>query len=170
MTKFLALIFALLCILALAGCTSDADQPPAQDSAATSGSGAQTEQTNGATPADWGITLKAENVTPTGLTIVCEQSGGENVAELNTGSYFVIQAQKDGVWVNVEYLPQEYDLAWTQEAWGILKDSTTTWNVKWGSLYGELPSGTYRIGKEIMNFRKTGDYDIEMAYAEFTIE
>ena len=167
MTKFLALILALLCVLALAGCTSDADQPPAQDPAATSDNG---KQANVATPADWGITLKAENVTPTGLTIVCEQSGGENVAELNTGSYFVIQAQKDGVWVNVGYLPQEYDLVWTQEAWGILKDSTTTWNVKWESLYGELPAGIYRIGKEIMNFRGTGDYDKEMAYAEFVIE
>ena len=78
--------------------------------------------------------------------------------------------QKDGVWVNVEYLPQEYDLVWTQEAWGILKDSTTTWNVKGESLYGELPAGIYRIGKEIMNFRGTGDYDKEMAYAEFVIE
>lgn len=168
MTKFLVFIFSLLCVLALAGCTSDADQLPAQENpSATSNNG---EQANVATPTDWGITLKAQNVTPTGLTIECEQSGGENVAELNTGSYFVIQAQKDGAWVNVEYLPQEYDLAWTQEAWGILKNSTTTWNVKWEGLYGKLPAGTYRIGKEIMNFRGTGDYDKAMAYAEFVIE
>lgn len=168
MTKFLVFIFSLLCVLALAGCTSDADQLPAQENpSATSNNG---EQANVATPTDWGITLKAQNVTPTGLTIECEQSGGENVAELNTGSYFVIQAQEDGAWVNVEYLPQEYDLAWTQEAWGILKNSTTTWNVKWEGLYGKLPAGTYRIGKEIMNFRGTGDYDKAMAYAEFVIE
>lgn len=167
MTKLLALILALLCVLAPVGCTSDANQPPAQDPPATSDN---VEQANITFPADWGITLKAENVTPTGLTIVCEQSGGENVAELNTGSYFVIQRQKDGTWVNVEYLPQEYDLAWTQESWGIPKDSTITWNVKWEGLYGELPAGTYRIGKEIMNFRGTGDYDKGMAYAEFVIE
>ena len=169
MTKLLALILALLCVLAPVGCASDTDQPPTQDPAATSDSGAEIEQANGTAPADWGITLKAENVTPPGLTIVCEQSGGENVAELSTGSYFVIQAQKDGEWVNMEYLPQEYDLVWTQESWGILKDGTTTWNVKWGSLYGELSAGTYRIGKEIMNFRGTGNYDKAMAYAEFVI-
>jgi len=119
---------------------------------------------------NWGITLVAENVTPTGLTIVCHQSGGENVAELDTGSFYTIQKLEENRWHTVEYLPHEYEIGWTAEAWIIQKDSTTTWDVDWEWLYGALPSGEYRIGKEIMNFRKTGDYDIEMAYAEFTIE
>ena len=119
---------------------------------------------------NWGITLVAENVTTTGLTIVCHQSGGENVAELDTGSFYTIQKLENSSWKTVEYLPHEYEIGWTAEAWIIQKDSTTTWDVDWEWLYGALPSGEYRIGKEIMNFRKTGDYDIEMAYAEFTIE
>jgi hypothetical protein len=41
--------------------------------------------------------------------------------------------------------------------------------VDWGWLYGALPSGQYRIGKEIMNFRGAGDFDKSMAYAEFTV-
>ena len=157
MTKFLVFIFSLLCVLALAGCTSDADPLSAQENpSATSNNG---EQANGATPADWGITLKAKNVTPTGLTIECEQSGGENVAELQTGSDYIIQTQKDGEWLNVEYL---LDVIWTLEAWGIPKDSTITWNVKWEGLYGKLPAGTYRIGKEIMN-RKSARNHIKCA-------
>lgn len=118
----------------------------------------------------WGITLSADNVTPTGMTIVCFHSGGENVAQLQTGSHYVLQRKENGSWVDVEYLPQEYDVAWTAEAWNIQKESTTFWEVDWAWLYGELAAGEYRIGKEIMNFRATGDYDKETIYADFIIE
>jgi len=118
----------------------------------------------------WGIELQTKNVTPSGLTIVCEQIGGENVFELNTGSYFVIQKLEETGYINVEYLPQEYDIAWTAEAWIINKDATTTWDVNWEWLYGKLPAGEYRIGKEIMNFRGPGDFDQEIIYAHFEIQ
>ena len=121
-------------------------------------------------PNKWGITLKADNVTATGLTIVCNHSGGENVVKLNTGSYYVIQKLEETGWIDVEYLPQEYELAWTSEAWIIQKECTTQWDVNWEWLYGELSAGKYRIGKEIMNFGSTGDFDKEMVYAEFIIK
>lgn len=38
-----------------------------------------------------------------------------------------------------------------------------------GEVTGELSAGRYRIGKEFMDFRKTGDYDKEICYAEFEI-
>jgi len=114
--------------------------------------------------------LETENVTPIGLTIVCHQSGGENVAELDTGSFYVIQKLKKSKWVDVEYIPQEYDVAWTAEAWPIPKEGTTTCDVNWEWLYGKLPAGEYRIGKGITNFRGPGDYDNEMVYADFVIE
>ena len=116
-----------------------------------------------------GCHLGNKKITNKGLTLVCNHSGGKNVFELNTGSYYTIQRMKNGAWVDVEYLPHEYDIGWTLEAWIIEKESTTTWDVDWEGLYGELPSGKYRIGKEIMNFRDTGDYDIEIVYAEFRI-
>ena len=118
---------------------------------------------------EWGITLETQNVTSKGLTIVCHQLGGENISELTTGSYYVIQRLEDVGFVDVKYLPQEYDIAWTTEAWIIHNDATTTWEVNWEWLYGELPVGEYRIGKEIMNFRSPGDYNTEMIYAHFEI-
>lgn len=118
---------------------------------------------------EWGITLTAENVTPDGLTIVCHQSGGENTQELNTGSFYTIQKLEEDGFKTIEYLSQEYDIAWTAEAWIIFKDATTTWDVNWKWLYGTLSPGEYRIGKEIMNFRGPGDYDTEMIYAHFEI-
>ena len=42
--------------------------------------------------------------------------------------------------------------------------------LNWEWLYGKLPAGTYRIGKEIMDFRETGDYDTEWYYTEFEIK
>ena len=117
---------------------------------------------------EWGVELSASNVTPSGLTIICNQSGG-NALELTTGSFYTIQRLEDGGYINVEYLPQEYDVGWTSEAWIIQKDNTTAWDVNWEWLYGQLPIGEYRIGKEIMNFRGPGDYDTEIIYAHFSI-
>ena len=119
----------------------------------------------------WGVTLSVENVTPTSLMIVCNQSGGEAVADLDTGSWYILEqwTQKDG-WKEVQWKPQEYDVGWTSEAWIIPKNDSVKWNVEWEWLYGELTSGKYRIGKEITNFKGTGDYEKAVYYAEFEIE
>jgi hypothetical protein len=118
----------------------------------------------------WGITLTAENVTPTSATIKCTQSGGEPTGELHTGSWFILEnwTQQNG-WKEIPYVV-EGDVAWTEEAWMISKDDTHEWEIKWEYLYGTLPRGKYRIGKEIMDFRAAGDYDKVVYYAEFEIE
>ena len=43
------------------------------------------------------------------------------------------------------------------------------WEVNWEWLYGQIPAGKYRIGKEIMDFRGTGDFDKTVYYVEFNI-
>ena len=117
-----------------------------------------------------GITLTTKNVTSNGLTIVCTQKDGNVVGELQTGSDYVLEKLEKGEWIKVEYAPQEYDVAWTAEAWIIPKDSEVEWNINWQWLYGELKSGEYRIGKSIMDFKGTGDYEEIMHYAKFIIE
>ena len=118
---------------------------------------------------DWGVTLEATEVTSKGMTLVCHQSGGANIVELSTGSFYTLQRQDKKEWVDVDTLPQEGEIAWDALAWLIKLDDSTNWDIAWGWLYGELPAGTYRIGKEIMNFRVPGDFDTMMCYAEFTI-
>ena len=56
------------------------------------------------------------------------------------------------------------------EAWSIPRNKRVEWSVNWETLYGSLPTGYYRIGKEIMDFRAGGDYDKYNCYAEFTVE
>ena len=118
----------------------------------------------------WGVSLTVENITPTGIIIKCTQSGGNPTGELQTGSWYILQewTQEYG-WVEVDNLPLEYELAWTQEAWIIPMNDTCEWEVEWEWLYGSLSEGKYRIGKEITDFRETGDYDEAIYYAEFEI-
>lgn len=117
----------------------------------------------------WGVKLTAKNITPSGLTIVCEQQDGEPTGELNTGSYYGLEVLRDGEWVAVEMLPLEGELAWTSEAWMIPTNEKTEWNVDWTRLYGELSADCYRISKSVMDFRGTGDYDTKTYYACFDL-
>ena len=155
MKRLTVLACTLLLMLACLGCSKNAGSDEAMSEAAAN---------------KWGITLETEQVTSHGLTLVCHQSGGEAVADLMTGAYYTIQRLEGSGYTAVDFLSQEHEIAWTTEAWGIQKGNTTKWNVNWAWLYGELPAGEYRIGKRIMNFRGTGDYDEEMVYAGFVIE
>ncbi len=119
---------------------------------------------------DWGITMTAENVTPSGVDVRIEQSGGEVTGELNTGTYYIVERQENGKWLEVSQLPQVGEVTWLTVALMIQQDYHQTFPTDWGWLYGELPEGNYRIGKWITDFRGTGDYDDCMYYAEFTIK
>lgn len=116
-----------------------------------------------------GITLTAENITPTGLTIKCTQSGGRPAGELRTGSWYVLQkwTQENG-WEEMPYII-DGEIAWTSEAWTIPMDNTCEWEVDWEWLYGTVPNGKYRIGKAIMDFIPNRDYEREVCFIEFEI-
>lgn len=112
-----------------------------------------------------GVTLHAEAVTDKGMTLVCTQSGGNPSGELQTGMAVCLE-QKDekGAWQEVEFY--EAEPVWTDEALMIPRDDTVRWEVDWSWLYGSLPDGTYRLSKEIMDFRGTGDYDTYILYTD----
>ena len=118
---------------------------------------------------DWGITLTAENVTPTSCVLHCYQSGGEPTGMLETGGEFIIEKwTEENDWQEVPYVTDN-DVAWHLVGFSIKKEGDTTWDVKWEFLYGTLPEGKYRIGKNIMNSKGAGHYSTAMFYAEFII-
>ncbi len=119
-------------------------------------------------PDEWGIVLSAEDVTPTGMTLVCTQSGGNAKGELQTGSPFVLERFVAGEWLPVGIKPG-LDVAWTMEGWMIERDAQTKWKVDWEFLYGRLESDTYRISKVIMDFRSPGKYTEKTYCAEFGV-
>lgn len=117
----------------------------------------------------WGIQFSASDITASGLTLICSQSGGQPTGDLQTGSPYWVEVWIDNQWVPVEMLPSEYERAWTAEAYIIPMNDSTEWVVNWVWLYGELSAGNYRIGKEVMDFRGSGDYDTNTYYANFEI-
>ena len=147
--KKLLLFFLVLTLLCVTGCSK------------SSGGGEEVDE--------GGIILSAEDVTPTGMTLVCTQNSGSPTGELLTGSPYVIEQLMDGEWLPVPTAPGLGDLAWTMEGWMIKFNDTTKWDVNWEFLYGELSPGMYRIEKEIMDFRGPGDFTQKPYYAEFAI-
>lgn len=117
---------------------------------------------------NWGVALAATDVTPFGMTLVCSQSGGAPTGELLTGSEYRLYTKKAGEWAEVPTVISNY--AWDMVAYPILLNDSREFELNWEWLYGELPAGTYRIGKEIMDFRESGDYDTKWYYAEFEIK
>lgn len=120
---------------------------------------------------NWGVALTVENVTSSGAVIHCTQSDGEATGDLQTGSWYILEnwTQENG-WKEVPRVNPDMELVWTQEAWIIPKDDTCNWELNWEFLYGKLPVGKYRVGKEIIDFRGTGDFDKAIYFAEFHIE
>ena len=117
-----------------------------------------------------GITLNAENITSTSVTIKCTQSGGEPTGELHTGSWYILEnwTQENG-WMEMPYII-DGEIGWEDVAWVVPMNDTCKWEINWEWLYGKLPDGKYRIGKEITDFRATGDYDNTVYFVEFEIE
>jgi beta-lactamase regulating signal transducer with metallopeptidase domain len=120
----------------------------------------------------WNLEVKAANVTPTGLIYEFTQHGpfeGGDRATLQYGSEYVLQTKSGNNWEEVPYLPQEHDIAWTMEAYPIEQGQSYRVPIDWEWLYGELPSGEYRIGKVFSLHRGPGDSDLHTFWAEFTI-
>ena len=123
---------------------------------------------NGAlVPETWGLTFTANDVTPTSCTVVLTQSGGNPTGDLEMSVYYEFEQYKNGEWTAVKMLRN--DISWVDAAIIINKNDSREFKVVWQSLYGELPAGKYRIGKEVDDYRAPGDYDTKMYYAYFEI-
>ena len=117
----------------------------------------------------WGITLTTDNITPSSIIVKCTQADGNAVGELQTGSWYILEnwTQESG-WKEIPYAIQG-EFSWTSEAWIIPMNDTVEWEVNWEWLYGKVPDGKYRIGKEILDFKGPGDYDKAIYFVEFEI-
>lgn len=118
---------------------------------------------------NWGIKLSVKNITPTRLTLLLEQDQGEPKGELETGSFYILEKFKNGNWTKLEPIIPQEQAGFTDEALQILPAQITEYNIDWSSLYGTLESGSYRIGKQISDFRSTDDFDQKMYYAAFDL-
>lgn len=141
--------------------TEDSMTYPVDGSGDTHGSGSATDYT------DLGIMLAAQDVSPTGLTLVCTRDGGFTDAEIISGSWYTVEQREGDTWAELPYLLD--NVVWTAEGWIITPDTSTEWAVDWEWLYGELGAGEYRIGKEFLCEQASGSHERFVLYTEFFI-
>lgn len=115
---------------------------------------------------NWGITLRAEQATPNGATIILTQEGGYLPNRLIYGADYSIQKCEDDQWVNVEPITE---LAWFTVAYSVPLNDSVSWNIDWTNTFGILESGLYRFCKGVTDHRAAGDNDYATFYAEFEI-
>lgn len=111
------------------------------------------------------MTVKETSVSPTGLTVVIENNSD---SQCIFGEYFVLEKKMDDGWYQV---PVEIEGNYGFEDIGYELDpgDKREWETDWEWLYGSLDSGQYRIVKDILDFRDTGDFDKYFLAAEFRI-
>lgn len=117
----------------------------------------------------WGITFRADDVTPKGIILKIEQFGGHPSGELQTGVAYLLETTVNDEWQPVKTKSGK-PLVWNSIAYGIKKNNITEMKIDWQYAYGELKPGFYRLSKEIMDFRAAGDYDKETYHVYFSIE
>lgn len=125
---------------------------------------------------DWGLSCSIDNLTTASCNFVFTQSGSLTTqtgtgaivkARLYTGRHYWLEGYGDTGWYKLPTLTDP--VPWTTEAYGIASNDTTTFNINWSNLYGELPAGRYRIGKTISGPDGNGGQTTHSCYAEFTI-
>lgn len=113
----------------------------------------------------WGLYLSAYECTTTSMTLHFAQKDGDATGTLQTGERFWIERQENGQWVSVN-AQADRQAVWQELAYATEDLSLL---INWEYLYGQLPAGTYRIGKEVLDYRAPGDYDTQNYYAVFVI-
>jgi len=112
-----------------------------------------------------GVTMQMEKYTSSGGEV---EIRNETDKEITFGDWYVIQSEKSGKWETMPYKVKK--VGFHQVAYNAPKDETVIHEVKWDIFYGELPKGRYRIIKDMLDFRGTGDYTEYYLAAEFEIK
>lgn len=117
----------------------------------------------------WGISLSADKISPLSLNLQIEQFGGSPTGDLQTGLAYSLERIINDEWQPVPTIISNTP-AWNAAAYQIQKNEITEMKIDWQYIYGPLPSGFYRLTKEITDFRAAGDFDTKTYELYFTIE
>lgn len=96
------------------------------------------------------LTLTAREVTPRGLTLVCERTE-EGGPELRTGERFQVEryAASTNSWQEVPRIQTAEPIIWNDLAYSVPANDTVQWSLDWQVLYGPLEPGQYRVVKDV---------------------
>jgi len=114
-----------------------------------------------------GLYLSVVDVSPTGLILICSQSGGQPTGILKTGPSYNLERYEGENWYSVIPIIENY---WQLQIFTIEKNQDTEFNIDWEWLYGKLGPGKYRLEKKIKDVREPGNHDDYTYYVEFEID
>jgi len=112
-----------------------------------------------------GVTMRMEKYTSTGGDI---EIRNETDKKITFGDWYELQTEVNGKWISLPYIID--NATFHEVAYNAPKDETVIHEVEWDVLYGELPKGRYRIIKDMLDFRGTGDYTKYYLATEFEIK
>lgn len=115
-----------------------------------------------------GLNLTISNITVTGARLSFYQSGGHPTGQLEFGEEFIIEKSENGEWKEAPVAVTGH-FGFHDVAYTVQNEDVTEYKQDWETLYGKLSPGEYRIGKTVLDFRDTGDYDSYMIYAHFIL-
>ncbi|WP_407272462.1 immunoglobulin-like domain-containing protein [Radiobacillus sp. PE A8.2] len=115
-----------------------------------------------------GVTMivKDGKVSTTGLTVTFENKADK---ECIYGEYFMLEKKIEGSWYQVP-VTLDGNYGFNDIGYELNASDVSEWTADWEWLYGSLDTGEYRIVKDVLDFRKAGDYDKFYLAAEFTID
>ncbi len=136
---------------------------------------------------DWGLRFEISRLDPSGITIQCSQSGGQQIGELNAG--VPVLSRKDPNTLALEQVqplteegqpvPFTGNKHWEPDPEGFLTmGGTKKLSFDFGQLYGKLPAGDYVLSLQIVDLYDEEDvhplmrnyHDEQWYHIEFTIE
>ena len=137
MKKLIAILLSLVCILGLVGCSQETTYQ-------------STEIPN--------VSIRILNVSSSGATIIIKDT---NDKPFVYGEWYKIEKESNGKWYEVKTIIDDYgfeDIGYLIEENS--KNKEITLNVDWKWLYGELPTGQYRLLKQVDNKYISVEFDI----------
>ncbi|MCT4686580.1 M56 family metallopeptidase [Vallitalea sp.] len=112
------------------------------------------------------MTLKEGTDSSTSLTLVIKNNSS---SQCTYGEYFWLEKKIDGNWYQVPVVI-DGNYGFNDIGYDLASGEEREWQVDWDWLYGNLDTGEYRIVKDILDFRSTGDYDKYYLTAGFAVD
>lgn len=175
MKKYVYFLFFIgLCLSFLSGCESFSDNNTAEEIENKKNDLIQSAEINDLEPTIYehindfaGVTMivKKGTLSPTGMIVILENNSGKQCIY---GEFFVLEKKIHEEWYQVP-VSIDGDYGFEDIGYDLSPGDSGEWKVDWNWLYGSLDSGEYRIIKDILDFRSTGDFDKHYLVVEFTI-
>lgn len=88
---------------------------------------------------DWGVSFEVEDVSPTGIRLLCTHSEGQQIGQIYLLNYLLSNENDTLSRVDGSNVRQDF------EAIALTMNGTTEITIDWSEYYGDLPSGDYQL-------------------------